>query len=69
MDKIRYNRKIYLEDKPREKARNEVLAAFDLPQEKEWIPAASALAELLLNLSSPMFQCLFTMHPQWTALP
>ncbi|KIY22031.1 molybdopterin biosynthesis protein [Mesobacillus subterraneus] len=46
MDKIRYNRKIYLEDKPRAQAREEVLSAFDLPQKKEWIPAAAALGRI-----------------------
>ncbi|MBT2644872.1 molybdopterin biosynthesis protein [Bacillus sp. ISL-41] len=60
MDKIRYNRKIYLEDKPRAQARNEVLAAFDLPQEKEWIPAASALGRItaepvFANVSMPFY--------------
>ena len=60
MDKIRYNRKIYLEDKPRDKARNEVLAAFDLPQEKEWIPAAGALGRVtaepvFANVSMPFY--------------
>ncbi|MBS8265495.1 molybdopterin biosynthesis protein [Mesobacillus boroniphilus] len=60
MDKIRYNRKIYLEDKPRAKARNEVLAAFDLSQEKEWIPAASALGRItaepvFANVSMPFY--------------
>lgn len=60
MDKIRYNRKIYLEDKPRAQARNEVLAAFDLPQEKEWIPAAAALGRItaepvFANVSMPFY--------------
>ncbi|WP_226679167.1 molybdopterin biosynthesis protein [Mesobacillus jeotgali] len=60
MDKIRYNRKIYLEDKPRKKARNEVLAAFDLPQEKEWITAAGALGRItaepvFANVSMPFY--------------
>lgn len=60
MDKIRYNRKIYLEDKPRAQARNEVLAAFDLPQEKEWIPASAALGRItaepvFANVSMPFY--------------
>lgn len=60
MDKIRYNRKIYLEDKPRAQARDEVLAAFDLPQEKEWVPAASALGRItaepvFANVSMPFY--------------
>lgn len=60
MDTIRYNRKIYLEDKPRVKARNEVLAAFDLPQEKEWIAAASGLGRItaepvFANVSMPFY--------------
>lgn len=60
MDQIRYNRKIYLEDKPRVLARAEVLAAFDLPQEKEWIPAAAALGRItaepvFANVSMPFY--------------
>ncbi|MFT9600413.1 molybdopterin biosynthesis protein [Mesobacillus sp.] len=60
MGKIRYNRKIYLEDKPRAQARNEVLAAFDLPHEKEWIPAAGALGRItaepvFANVSMPFY--------------
>lgn len=60
MDKIRYNRKIYLEDKPRAQARNEVLDAFDLPQEKEWIPASAALGRItadpvFANVSMPFY--------------
>lgn len=60
MDRIRYNRKIYLEDKPRVDARDEILAAFDLLQEKEWIPAASALGRItaqpvFANVSMPFY--------------
>lgn len=60
MDRIRYNRKIYLEDKPREEARNEILAAFDLPREKERIPAARALGRItaepvFANVSMPFY--------------
>ena len=60
MDGVRYNRKIYLEDKPRLEARNEVLAAFDLPQEKEWIPTAGALGRItaepvFANVSMPFY--------------
>lgn len=60
MDRIRYNRKIYLEDKPRAEARNEVLNAFDLPLEKEWIPAAGALGRItaepvFANVSMPFY--------------
>lgn len=60
MDRIRYNRKIYLEDKPRAEARNEVLNAFDLPREKEWIPAAGALGRItaepvFANVSMPFY--------------
>lgn len=60
MDRIRYNRKIYLEDKPREEARNEVLEAFGLTQETEWIPAAGALGRItaepvFANVSMPFY--------------
>lgn len=60
MERIRYNRKIYLEDKPRVEAREEILAAFNLPQEKEWIPAASALGRItaepvFANVSMPFY--------------
>jgi putative molybdopterin biosynthesis protein len=60
MDRIRYNRKIYLEDKPRVDARDEILAAFTLPQEKELIPAASALGRItaepvFANVSMPFY--------------
>lgn len=60
MDRIRYHRKIYLEDKPRVEARDEILAAFALPQEKEWIPAASALGRItaepvFANVSMPFY--------------
>jgi putative molybdopterin biosynthesis protein len=46
MDQNRFKRKIYLQDKPREEAKQELLAAFDLPFEKEWIPAAEALGRV-----------------------
>ncbi len=46
MDQNKYKRKIYLQDKPREEAKRELLAAFDLPFEKEWIPAAEALGRV-----------------------
>ncbi|MEH7443308.1 molybdopterin biosynthesis protein [Bacillus sp. JJ1122] len=60
MNKIQYNRKIYLEDKPRAEARDEVLAAFDLPREKEWVPASSALGRItaepvFANVSMPFY--------------
>nr|WP_263324104.1 molybdopterin biosynthesis protein [Neobacillus sp. Marseille-Q6967] len=43
MDHKGYKRKIYLEDKPRTEAKREILEAFQLPLEKEMIPAAEAL--------------------------
>lgn len=46
MDQKRYKRKIYLQDKPREEAKQELLAAFDLPFEKEIIDAAEALGRV-----------------------
>ncbi|MGA9225898.1 MAG: molybdopterin biosynthesis protein [Mesobacillus sp.] len=60
MNKIQYNRKIYLEDKPRAEARDEVLAAFDLPREKEWVPASRALGRItaepvFANVSMPFY--------------
>ncbi|MGJ7920679.1 molybdopterin biosynthesis protein [Neobacillus sp. LXY-4] len=46
MEGKRYNRKIYLEDKPREQAKNELLEAFVLPLEKELIPTIGSLGRV-----------------------
>lgn len=46
MEVKKYNRKIYLEDRPREQAKNELLEAFDLPVEKEVIKSADALGRV-----------------------
>ncbi|MGG3561224.1 molybdopterin biosynthesis protein [Neobacillus rhizosphaerae] len=43
MDQKYYKRKIYLEDKPRAEAREEILAAHQLPSETEYISAIEAL--------------------------
>lgn len=43
MDHKRYKRKIYLEDKPRLQAKQEILEAFQLPLIKEMIPTTEAL--------------------------
>ncbi|HJV17152.1 MAG TPA: molybdopterin biosynthesis protein [Bacillales bacterium] len=43
MEKNRYKRKIYLQDKPREEAKKELLATFQLPFKKEMIQAADTL--------------------------
>ncbi|WP_053368442.1 molybdopterin biosynthesis protein [Bacillus sp. FJAT-27245] len=46
MDQKRYKRKIYLEDKPRAVAREELLAAFDLPPQKEWVKVEDGLGRV-----------------------
>lgn len=46
MEGKRYNRKIYLEDKPREQAKSELLEAFVLPSEKELIPTIGSLGRV-----------------------
>lgn len=60
MEGKRYNRKIYLEDKPREKAKNELLEAFTLTLEKELIPTGRALGRvtaepIFANVSMPHY--------------
>jgi putative molybdopterin biosynthesis protein len=52
MEKNRYKRKIYLQDKPREEAKKELLAAFQLPIEKDLIQAADALGR---STAEPIF--------------
>lgn len=46
MDQVKYKRQIYLEDKSRSKARQELLTAFDLPMEKELIATTRALGRV-----------------------
>ncbi|CEG29260.1 molybdopterin biosynthesis protein [Bacillus sp. B-jedd] len=46
MDQKQYKRKIYLEDKPRIQARDELLAAFGLPSQKEWVKVDDALGRI-----------------------
>ena len=52
MDTKRYRRKIYLEDKPREDAKNELLQAFNLPRKSEVITVPEALGRVT---SEPIF--------------
>ncbi|MDP4084195.1 MAG: molybdopterin biosynthesis protein [Bacillota bacterium] len=52
MDQKRYKRKIYLQDKPREEAKSELLAAFQLPIEKEIIKSTDALGR---STAEPIF--------------
>ncbi|NHM30154.1 molybdopterin biosynthesis protein [Neobacillus terrae] len=52
MDTKRYRRKIYLEDKPREDAKNELLQAFNLPRKSEIITVPEALGRVT---SEPIF--------------
>jgi putative molybdopterin biosynthesis protein len=52
MDQKRYKRKIYLEDKPREVAKRELLAAFQLPVETEMISAGETLGR---STAEPIF--------------
>jgi putative molybdopterin biosynthesis protein len=56
----RYNRKIYLEDKPREQAKSELLEAFTLLQVVEQIPTGSSLGRvtaepIFANMSMPHY--------------
>ncbi|TWD99534.1 molybdopterin molybdochelatase [Neobacillus bataviensis] len=46
MEQKQYQRKIYLEDKPRAEARDEILAAFLQTSEMEMIPAVDALGRV-----------------------
>ncbi|OCA82336.1 molybdopterin biosynthesis protein [Bacillus sp. FJAT-27225] len=49
MDQKRYKRKIYLEDKSRAVAREELLAAFDLPSQTEKISVDEGLGRITAN--------------------
>jgi putative molybdopterin biosynthesis protein len=60
-----YKRKIYLEDKPRTEARDEILAAFDLTPETEWIPAVDALGRVT---AEPIFAPISTPHYHASAM-
>lgn len=56
----KYMRKIYLQDKPREEAKRELLEAFDLPFETEMIPTTEALGRvtaepIFANTSMPNY--------------
>ncbi|MBM7653941.1 molybdopterin biosynthesis protein [Neobacillus cucumis] len=46
MEQTQYKRKIYLEDKPRVEAREEILAAFWQTSEMEWIQVSDALGRV-----------------------
>src|SRR5438128_354792 len=46
MVQVNYKRKIYLQDKPRKEAQQELLAAFDLPFETEIISTTEALGRV-----------------------
>ncbi|WP_066310243.1 molybdopterin biosynthesis protein [Bacillus sp. FJAT-29814] len=60
-----YKRKIYLEDKPRTEARDEILAAFDLTPETERIPAVDALGRVT---AEPIFAPISTPHYHASAM-
>ncbi|WP_071461446.1 molybdopterin biosynthesis protein [Bacillus massilinigeriensis] len=56
----RYNRKVYLEDKPRQEAKEEILTAFTLNPEHETIPVPEALGRVTsqpvyANISMPHY--------------
>ncbi|TCN23999.1 molybdopterin biosynthesis protein [Mesobacillus foraminis] len=60
MAEKRYQRKIYLEDKPRRDAKQEILDAFQLASESEWIPTGDALGRItaqavFANVSMPHY--------------
>lgn len=52
MKQNRYKRKIYLQDKPRKEAKQELLEAFQIPIEKEMIPSGEALGR---STGEPVF--------------
>ncbi|CAM3832470.1 molybdopterin biosynthesis protein [Mesobacillus zeae] len=60
MDGKRYNRKIYLEDKPRQEAQAEILSAFTISPEREMVPTGGALGRItaqpvFANVSMPHY--------------
>ncbi|MBU8914939.1 molybdopterin biosynthesis protein [Bacillus sp. FJAT-29953] len=60
-----YKRKIYLEDKPRFEARDEILAAFEVTPEKELIPTVDALGRVT---AEPIFAPVSTPHYHASAM-
>lgn len=65
MEQKNYRRKIYLEDKPRSQAREELLAASGLTPEIEWLPASVALGRVT---ASPIFAKLSMPHYHASAM-
>ena len=65
MEHAQYKRKIYLEDKPRAAAREEILAAFQLSAEREVIPAVDALGRVTLE---PIFARISMPHYHASAM-
>lgn len=61
----RYKRKIYLQDKPREEAKQELLAAFDLPFDTENIPTTAALGRVT---AAPIFAGISVPHYHASAM-
>ncbi|AZU64652.1 molybdopterin biosynthesis protein [Neobacillus mesonae] len=65
MEQLRYKRKIYLEDKPRSEARDEILKEFGLTPEKEYISTADALGRIT---AVPLFAPVSTPHYHASAM-
>ncbi|PLR96572.1 molybdopterin biosynthesis protein [Bacillus sp. T33-2] len=65
MDHKKYKRKIYLEDKPREDAKNELLAAFELPLEKEIVHVRTSLGRVT---AEPVFAATSMPHYHASAM-
>ncbi|WP_042463720.1 molybdopterin biosynthesis protein [Neobacillus dielmonensis] len=65
MEQQKFKRKVYLEDKPRHKAREELLEAFDVTPDVETIPVTEALG---LVTAEPIFARVSTPHYHASAM-
>ncbi|WP_251551725.1 molybdopterin biosynthesis protein [Neobacillus muris] len=65
MEQQKFKRKVYLEDKPRDKAREELLEAFSLTPEIETIPVTEALGRVT---AEPIYARVSTPHYHASAM-
>ncbi|WP_462410178.1 molybdopterin biosynthesis protein [Neobacillus sp. Marseille-QA0830] len=65
MEQQKFKRKVYLEDKPRDAAREELLAAFDVTPDIESIPVTEALGRVT---AEPIFARMSTPHYHASAM-
>src|SRR5690348_12137741 len=65
MVQTNYQRKIYLQDKPRDEAKRELLANFDLPFETEIVPTTEALGRIT---AEPIFAGISVPHYHASAM-